>query len=461
MARKVRIFIKDASQHILLKSLDAITLFQDANDYETFLQMIATLSEKHSVAIHAYVVMPHYFEFLATPADADALPKFMQSLGRGYVAYFNKKYKRKGTLWEGRYKASLLQDSVYLFDVMRYIEKQSSMDYSYTSLHRNLFKKVDAIVSPHRLYRELGFTDEQRAKVYAKIFHQELDKERVRFIKHCLTKQLVTADADFLQAIEQKLGLSLRAKERGRPKKEIQQQRKKMYKNLVVLDKVQHKALKLNPLKELSFAKDLKFLPVTASEVALVGATFPVVFTADAEPKLIALISLGGDNLAINHEGKWIAPYLPSFIRKYPFSLAGTKENPSQKVILIDEDSGLFSKTKGKQLFTKDGTQSETLENAIKFLTAQEKEMTITANVAKLIAKSGILEEREISVGEGEEKKVLVNGFQVVNREKLHALSDDILADWVRKGIITLIDAHIKSLENIQTLFNIAHQRQN
>ena len=73
----------------------------------------------------------------------------------------------------------------------------------------------------------------------------------------------------------------------------------------------------------------------------------------------------------------------------------------------------------------------------------------------------GILEDREISVGEGEEKKVLVNGFKVVNREKLNALSDDILADWVRKGIIAMIDAHLKSLENIQTLFEIVQKRQN
>lgn len=234
-----------------------------------------------------------------------------------------------------------------------------------------------------------------------------------------------------------------------------------MYKNLVVLDKKQHKELKLSPMQELSFAKDSAFMPVVANEVPLVGAAFPVVFTADAAASLVALVSLGGESLAINAEGKWITSYVPSYLRKYPFSLAGTQENPEQKVVLIDEKSSLFSKSKGKQLFKKDGSQSETLANAINFLTAHENEAVVTANVAKLIADSGILEDREISVGEGDEKKVLVNGFRVVNREKLNALSDDVLADWVRKGIIALIDAHIKSLDNIQALFNIAHQRQN
>ncbi|SMP89223.1 SapC protein, partial [Epsilonproteobacteria bacterium SCGC AD-308-O04] len=197
-----------------------------------------------------------------------------------------------------------------------------------------------------------------------------------------------------------------------------------------------------------------------ANEVALLGAAFPVVFTADEKPSLVALVSLGGDSLGINADGKWITSYVPSYLRKYPFSLASTKENPDQKVILIDEDSSLFSKSKGKQLFKKDGDKSETLTHAIEFLTTHENQSIITNNVAKVIADSGILEDREISVGEGDEKKVLVNGFKVVDREKLNALSDDILADWVRKGIISLIDAHLKSLDNIQALFDIAHQRQ-
>ena len=462
MARKVRIFMQDASHHVLLKSLDSINLFREEADYKTFINMVKDLSKKHSVAIHAYLVMPTYFEYLATPTHADALSRFMQSLGRRYVGYFNKKYNRRGTLWEGRFKSSLVQDSEYLFDVMVHIEKQVTQDHIYCSLHKNLFNKSDAVVSSHKLYKSLGFTDAQRVEEYAKIFNRKQDEGKNRFITYCLQKQLVTANAEFIKEIEQKLGLMLTAKERGRPKRKTQRQKeKKMYKNLVVLDKEQHKDLKLSPLKDLKFAKDVAFVPVTANEVALVGAAFPVVFTADETPSLVALVSLGGDNLAIDKEGKWITSYVPSYLRKYPFSLAGTKENPDQKVILIDEGSELFSKTKGKQLFKKDGSQSETLSNAIKFLTAQENDAIITSNVAKAIAQSGILEEREISVGDGEEKKVLVNGFKVVNREKLNALSDDILADWVRKGIITLIDAHLKSLDNIQTLFNIAHQRQN
>ena len=460
MARKLRIFVEETSQHILLKSLNNLTLFKDEVDYQTFSTILSELNINYDVEIHAYILNANYFEFLVTPKTADNLSKFMQSLGRLYVAYYNKKYNRSGTLWEGRYKSSLLEDAVFLFDVMKYIEQKESEDYLYSSVGKNLYNKKNFIITQHKLYKTLGVTDKQRVDAYSQLFHSSMKDETYEFITNSLEKQLVTGTIEYIKNLEQLIGMTLTSKNRGRPKKQTQEQRKKMYKNLVVLDKEQHKDLKISPLESLSFAKDTAFVPVIANEVALVGTTFPVVFTGGEAPSLVSIVSLGGESLAINAEGKWITQYVPSYFRKYPFSLGSTQENPEQKVILIDEESPLFSKSKGKQLFKKSGDQSDTLSHAIEFLTSHESNAVITVNVAKAIAESGILEEREISVGEGEEKKVLVNGFKVVDREKLNALSDDILADWVRKGIISLIDAHLKSLDNIQTLFNIAHQRQ-
>lgn len=469
MARKVRVFIEDIPQHIILKSIDSIILFKDESDYIVFMNILNKLTSKIDISIHSYILMPKYFEFLATPKDNSTIAKFMQSLGREYVWYFNKKYTRTGTLWEGRYKSSLIEDKLYLFEIMRYIESLPKIEniildekeYKYSSIHKNLFNKKDNIVTYHNLYKKLGFTQETRINRYSSIFYSDIKKENIDFIIKSLEKQVVTGSFEYIKELEKLAGLTLISKNRGRPKKEKIKKEKKMYKNLVVLDKEKHKELKISPLQNLNFAKSNGFIPVIANEVSLVGANFPIVFSSDENPSLVSLVSLGADSLAINGEGKWITPYLPSYFRKYPFSIASTKENPNQKVILIDEDSTLFSKSKGKQLFKKSGEQSDTLAHAIKFLTSYEENMTITKNVTKLIADSGILEDREISVGEGDEKQVLVNGFKVVDKEKLNGLSDDVLADWVRKGIISVIDAHLKSLDNIQALFNIAQQRQN
>ncbi|WP_151901172.1 SapC family protein [Sulfurimonas hydrogeniphila] len=461
MARKTRVFVENLSQHVLLKSINDMVLFKDSDDYTVFMNIVKELSADNLLHIHAYSLLSQCFEFLATPAAPDTLPKFMQSLGRRYVGYYNKKYQRSGTLWEGRYKASLVEDKSFLFDVMIYIEQLAGKNHSFSSIGKNLYSRADSIVSYHPMYKELGYTDEKRVEAYAKLFNEQKDEKKISFIKHSLEKQSITATPEFIKELESLVGMTLASKSRGRPKKQTKEKRKTMYKNLVVLDKEKHKDLKIAAMENLNFAKQSAFIPVLASEVATVGSNFPVVFSADENPSLIALVSLGGDSLAINEEGKWITQYVPSFLRKYPFALASTKENPEQKVILIDEESPLVSKSKGKQLFKKSGEQSELLTHAIEFLTNHENQAVITANVAKVISQSGILEEREISVGEGDEKKVLVNGFKVVDREKLNALSDDILADWVRKGIITLIDAHLESLKHIETLFKLTMQKQN
>ncbi len=124
MARRVRIFVKDTAQHIILKGIHGVEIFQDVLDYTIFLSMMRGVKRNIEIDIHAYVLMPSYFEFLATPLSETTISKFMQSLGRRYVGYLNKKYNRRGTLWSGRYKSSIVEES-YILDVMRYIETRS------------------------------------------------------------------------------------------------------------------------------------------------------------------------------------------------------------------------------------------------------------------------------------------------------------------------------------------------
>ncbi|MFT5661937.1 MAG: putative transposase [Sulfurimonas sp.] len=451
MPRKVRLFVENASQHILLRCKDNINIFEDESDYEAFVFMLEELNVAHTISIHAYILMPQYIKFLLTPENSQSISKFMQSLGRKYVGYYNSKYDHIGTIWEGRYKASIIEDKLYLLETMRFIEKMQSSEYLYSSVKKNLFNKDNSIISQHELYEQ---------KKYEELFHRDRDEITYKFIENCLEKQLVTGSIDFIKYVEEIVGISLSPNNIGRPTKQTEEKRKNMYKNLVILDKEQHKSSKLSPVENLLFAKNVSFVPILTNEVYKIGSSLPIVFSANEEASLISLVSLGGENLAINEEGKWINEYIPSYLRKYPFSLAAAKDNLEKKIILIDDEASVVSKSKGKQLFKKNGEQSEVLSDAIKLLTTHEYQAQVTHNVSKLIAQSGILENMDISIGKDEEKKVLVSGFKVVNREKLNALSDDILADWVRKGIIYLIDTHLKSLENIKFLFTLAHERQ-
>lgn len=460
MARKKRFFVQNSAQHILLKSLNNMNIFLDAQDNEKFITIINKLNEKYAIAIHAYIVKPTFFQFLATPQSADVIPRFMQSLGRNYVLYFNEKYNRTGTLWQGRYKASLIEDTHFLFDIMQHIEKKAEKEYIYSSLNKNLNNDTDEIITQHSFYKELGKTDKIRREKYANLFNTNLDENKEKFIVSCINRQLITGSELFIKRLENLTGENLLIQKRGRPKKQNTKQRKNMYKNLVVLDKQQHKELKMSPLENLFFAKEVTTIPLLATEVPSVGNAFPVVFSGTENPALVAIVALGNESFAVNEEGKWTTPYIPSHIRKYPFTLANSNDNPDKKIILIDESSPLLSKSKGRQLFKKSGDISEILSKTLNFLKTHEEQMEITLNVTKAIYDADILEEREISVGEGTDKKILVKGFKVVNRDKLNKLDDVILAEWSRKGILQMIDAHIQSLEKIQTLFDLAHQRQ-
>jgi len=460
LARKVRLFFDNIANHIVVKGINQEKIFRDESDFLFYKNLLEEISKNLYVSIHSYSLMPNYIHLLCTFEDKDSQARFMQSLGLKYVSYYNKKYKRSGTIWEGRYKSSLVEDK-FILSVMRYIETISHARYS---SHINNSQDIsDKTIKEHDMYTFLGKDEQDRAQLYKKHFiNNPLKRDIKNFIEENLNKQSITGSLEFYKKLEALVGEPLVAKKRGRPKKKSNDKktntRKEMFTKLVVLDRKEHKSLKVSPLENLKFAKDLAFVPIIISEVAEIVEMFPVVFSANEKSSLVTLTSLGGVNLAINSDGKYITKHVPAYLRKYPFSFANTKDNKEKKIVLIDEQASCVSKSKGKQLFTKDGNQSELLDNAIKFLVEYEKQEVVTKSMIKAIREQNVLEDREISIGEGEDKKVLVSGFQVVSKEKLNKLDDKILASWVRRGIISFIDLHLKSLSKIDVLFKLANQ---
>lgn len=455
MARKLRVFVTNTPVHILIRSLDTIELFPQTSDLDFFKTILLELNQKYNVSIHAYTLGQTFCEFLITPSATEDLPRFMQTLGRSYVTYYNKKYNRIGTLWQSRYKSSVVDADSYLFDVMCFIEKKQNI--LRNSQDKNLYNKEDKIITFHTKYKDLSTLEVDRKKKYQKIFN-EYNHKKDTFIEKCLEKQNITGSENYIRNLELKLGIILSAKKRGRPKKEVDLKAVKVYKDLQVLDKQKHKNLKINLVENLEFAKQIIFVPLLFKEVDKIGIIFPIVFSSNNNT-LASIVSLGGESLAINKQGKWIGDYLPISLRDYPLSLVFSKSNPEKKIILINENSKALSETIGKPLFRKNAEESEILKNIIDFLSTHENEVLLTKNIIKEIEKEDILEESKILSQNTQEKKVLVSGFKVVNKEKLNNLSDDILASWARKGIISFIDNHLKSLENIQRLFELENKQ--
>lgn len=448
MGRKQRIFIENMPYHILLNCIDGIKVFEKDLDKEFFLNIVEQYSMSYDIQIHSYVLDNDYFQFLATSKSIDSMPKFMQTLGRLYVSYYNKKYNRVGTLWQGRYKSSLVEPATYFLDVMSFIERKSKTKYS--SLNKNLYNGNDNIIIYHEIYKKLDSNQEKRVSKY-KTFFELNSEEKDIFILDCLLKQNITGSDEFIFKLENKLGLSFQSKKRGRPRKK-NIEGNLMYKKLVVLDKLKHNKLKVSSLDSLTFVENKKFIPVTWDEIPLIGLDFPIVFSSEENPSIMAFLSISDKNIAINENGKWTRAFLPSYFRKYPFSYVAFKDQPDRRAIALDIESEIVSEDIGEALFDENSEQTDFLKNAIQFLTQHEQSTMNTFGIAKQISDAKILEDREITIGEGEDKKVLATAFQVVNRDLLNKLDDATLAKWVRNGILNLIEAHLKSLDNFEKI---------
>ncbi len=114
MARLPRLTLPQHPHHVIQRGNNRQVVFTDAEDFEKFLALLAEHSVKNQVQVHAYVAMPNHFHLLVTPASEEGLPKMMQSVGRAYAQYFNKRHQRTGTLWEGRYRATVLEAQTVL-----------------------------------------------------------------------------------------------------------------------------------------------------------------------------------------------------------------------------------------------------------------------------------------------------------------------------------------------------------
>ena len=155
-----------------------------------------------------------------------SLPLLMQGMGRCYVQKLNRIHERTGTLWEGRYKASLVQDDRYLLTCYRYIElnpvraglASAPGDYPYSSFARNAHGKTNDLVDPHPIYMSLGPTREDRCAAYRRLFEIGLSSRALSEVRDTTNACLVLGNDEFKDRIEFVLGRSVRPRKRGRPR---------------------------------------------------------------------------------------------------------------------------------------------------------------------------------------------------------------------------------------------------
>ena len=226
MARKTRFNLPGVPQHVVQRGNNREPCFYAVDDYFRYLDDLHDAAFKNQVAIHAYVLMSNHVHLLATPGQAYSITHMMQDLGRKYVRYINRTYRRTGTLWEGRYKASLVDSEAYLLTCMRYIEMNplragmvdSPGDYNWSSYLGNAQGKNDKIIETHPVYQSLGTTESDQRHAYRELFRYHLDDNQVPAIRDSLNQELVLGRDDFKDKIEHMLKRQTRPGQPGRPR---------------------------------------------------------------------------------------------------------------------------------------------------------------------------------------------------------------------------------------------------
>jgi hypothetical protein len=232
------------------------------------------------------------------------------------------------------------------------------------------------------------------------------------------------------------------------------------YKNIVPLNKEQHKGLYVDSTDDYSFAKESNSLYIAAVEFPRAAAVYPIVFGTDGEGKIFPVVLLGlksNQNLFIDKKGVWDAGYIPAYTRRYPFILAVNKTDSGedQFTVCIDEGYAGFNKKKnGKPLFDSKGNESEMLQQVIDFLKDYQNQIRLTTEFCNNLAELGILEPMQANIEMKSGDKFAIGGFQCVSRDKLKALAPDKLQALVQSGQMDLIYAHLLSLHNINNLMS-------
>lgn len=191
MPRPPRFDLPDHVQHVIHRGNDRRRVFRDARDCRRFLFELGEAADNEACAVHAYVLMPNHVHLLMTPRSPGAVGRTLQAIGRRFVPYLNRRHARTGALWEGRYRASLIDSERYFLTCSRYVELNpvraglvaTPQDYAWSSFRGNALGRPDPLLTPHPVFEALGADDASRRAAYRALFATALSAASLEAIR--------------------------------------------------------------------------------------------------------------------------------------------------------------------------------------------------------------------------------------------------------------------------------------
>ena len=227
MPRRTRMYLPGLPYHVVQRGNNREPCFIETENYQFYLELWESLSRRYGVSVHGYCLMTNHIHFLVTPNKKSSISNTMKVVGSRYAQYINKKYRRTGTLWEGRHRSSLVQSNRYLLTCMRYIELnpvRSGMverpeEYLWSSYGTNAWGDCSWL-TPHAEYLVLGKGPVERQRAYRDLFRFQVDKKDIHLIRKATHYCQPVGSDRFRQIIEEKYGIKLGQMQRGRPSRE-------------------------------------------------------------------------------------------------------------------------------------------------------------------------------------------------------------------------------------------------
>lgn len=227
MARLPRLTVAGLPHHIIQRGNNRQPIFMDDADRGKMVDLLAEYARQHRVAVHAYVLMGNHLHLLATPETVDGLSGFMQSVGRRYVRWFNDRHGRTGTLWEGRYRSTVIETERYLLACMVYIDLNpvrsgqaaQARDWPWSSHAHYVGLRQDRLVTPHPQWWTLGNTPFAREAAYAELVHAGLAATQERALTDATLRGWALGDDAFVAELQKQTVRRTSPRRPGRPPK--------------------------------------------------------------------------------------------------------------------------------------------------------------------------------------------------------------------------------------------------
>jgi len=229
-----------------------------------------------------------------------------------------------------------------------------------------------------------------------------------------------------------------------------------IYRNPIFLNSVTHKSVRVKPIDNYQFARELNSVLIVGQEFLEAAKFFPVVFTRGEGGEVIPVAILGlrnNENLFVEPEGKWReATYIPAYFRRYPFILASNVGQDGSFAVCVDASYEGFGSNEGMQLFDSEGRQTEEFRRTTEFLQNYQTQFEKTKSLVNVLEEYCLFKEVAANITLPAGEKIGFGGLLMVDEEAMVKLSDEKIVDLFRSGYLAWIYAHLYSLSNFKSL---------